>query len=262
MVRRLLVVLLAGLGLPLLLPTVHADAAPPLLGGPRTAAAGCADVTIYGLRGSAQIDQTDPPMFGFQAAGVARELGDRLEADGLSVAFEGIAYSAPPAYSTDVALVGAHSGASQLMAAMRRTIQRCPESRLVPIGYSQGAAAVHFALSALERPTLGNAGVANAAAADATAAAILIADPLRRHDDGVPVLMDLGGNAPGEGLRADAATRVPASFAGRVLSVCAVGDTVCSHVSDSTDFTVHTSAYVPESARRPITGWAAQEMGA
>jgi Cutinase len=118
--------------------------------------------------------------------------------------------------------------------------QRCPASKVVLAGYSQGAMVVHRNLQALaDGPNV--------------ASALLIADGDRLPDDNV-ITMGSVTATPGKGkgvaqdwpILAHAPAKLPLTIGSRTISVCDRGDAVCDYDSDSKQVTpaavaIHTS---------------------
>jgi Cutinase len=118
------------------------------------------------------------------------------------------------------------AGTAALRAQYASFAQRCPGSKVVLAGYSQGAMVVHRNLQALaDSPNV--------------AAALLVADGDRLPDDSVITVGSVTA-APGNGkgaaqdwpILAHAPARLPLTIGSRAISVCDRGDAVCDYDSD------------------------------
>lgn len=159
----------------------------------------------------------------------------RAAANGQTVTAEPVVYPA-----TEVPLDGGildwagfigsvDQGAGALANQYATFVQRCPGSKVVVAGYSQGAMVVHRNLAALDvSPNL--------------SAALLIADGDRRPED--PTLnLGTASLQPGERLGvaqdwpilAHAPAPLPVTVGSRTISVCEYGDPVCDYDPDSDD---------------------------
>jgi hypothetical protein len=132
------------------------------------------------------------------------------------------------------------TGAAALGAQYASFAQRCPASKVVLAGYSQGAMVVHRNLQALaDSPNL--------------AAALLIADGDRLPGDNV-ISMGTASGVPGKRLGvaqdwpilAHAPAKLPMAIGSRTISVCDYADAVCDYDPDADEVspaavTVHTS---------------------
>ncbi|MGY4708186.1 cutinase family protein [Mycolicibacterium sp. CBM1] len=231
--------------------------------GTATAASGCADYHWLGAAGSGQRDGAGLTANGGMGSVVYQsyqQLKSQLQADGLTIDAEAVQYPAAP-----VPLEGGLGGWLSFLGSVgdgtdataeqyKAFTERCPDTKVILAGYSQGAMVVHRNLYDLaDDPHL--------------AAALLIAD-----GDRLPVdtTIKLGSTAVtpsrGEGVAQDhsflASTNtspLPPTVGARTISVCDVGDPVCDYDPDAgtvtdTAIAIHT-AYTPASGG--LHGWGA-----
>ena len=211
------------------------------------AAPGCPDVHWIGAAGSGERD--DPGAYGgmgrviFQSY---RDLAQQVQRDGRTITAEAVDYPAK-AVPADGDLLGwagfmtsVDAGTATLGAQYASFAQRCPASKVVLAGYSQGAMVVHRNLQTLaDSPNV--------------AAALLVADGDRLPDDNV-FTMGSVTTTPGQGkgvaqdwpILAHAPAKLPLTIGSRTISVCDRGDAVCDYNSDSVQVTpaavaIHTS---------------------
>jgi hypothetical protein len=208
---------------------------------------GCPDVHWIGAAGSGERD--DPTAYGgmgqviFQSY---RDLAQQVQRDGRTITAEAVDYPAKavPADGDLFGWVGFMSsvdaGTAALGTQYASFAQRCPTSKVVLAGYSQGAMVVHRNLQALaDRPNV--------------AAALLVADGDRLPNDNV-ITMGSVTARPGKGkgvaqnwpILAHAPATLPLTIGSRTISVCDRGDAVCDYDSDSGKVTpaavaIHTS---------------------
>jgi hypothetical protein len=208
---------------------------------------GCPDVHWIGAAGSGERD--DPTAYGgmgrviFQSY---RDLAQQVQRDGRTITAEAVDYPAK-AVPADGDLLGwagfissVDAGTAALGAQYASFAQRCPASKVVLAGYSQGAMVVHRNLKPLaDSPNV--------------AAALLIADGDRLPDDNV-ITMGSVIATPGKGkgvaqdwpILAHAPAKLSLTIGSRTISVCDRGDAVCDYDSDSKQVTpaavaIHTS---------------------
>lgn len=208
---------------------------------------GCPDVHWIGTAGSGERD--DPTAYGgmgrviFQSY---RDLAQQVQRDGRSITAEAVDYPAK-AVPADGDLLGwagfmssVDAGTAALGTQYASFAQRCPATKVVLAGYSQGAMVVHRNLQVLaDSPNV--------------AAALLVADGDRLPDDNV-ITMGSVAATPGKGkgvaqdwpTLAHAPAKLPLTIGKRTISVCDRGDAVCDYVSDSQQVTpaavaIHTS---------------------
>lgn len=246
MLRRVaLAVLATGLGLS------------GLVVGTAAAAPGCGDYHWIGAAGSGQRDAA-----GMQANGGMgpvvfqsyQQLSTSLAASGRTITAEAVQYPAVPVPLEgglggwmdfmDSVEAGADAAADQI----ETFTERCPATKLVLAGYSQGAMVIHRNLHDLaDNPNV--------------AAALLIADGDRLPGD---TTVNMGSTAvvPGAGkgaaqehsfLASAPTDPLPVSIGSRTISVCDVGDPVCDYnpdtdsdeaMADTAGIAIHTS-YAP-----------------
>jgi predicted esterase len=158
-----------------------------------------------------------------------RDLARLLQRDGRTITAEAVEYPAV-AVPADGDLLGwggfmssVDAGAAALGAQYASFAQRCPATKVVLAGYSQGAMVVHRNLQALaDSPNV--------------AAALLIADGDRLPDDNV-ISMGSVTAVPGKGqgaaqdwpILAHAPAKLPLAIGSRTISVCDLGDAVCDY---------------------------------
>jgi cutinase len=231
--------------------------------GTAAADAGCADFHWIGAAGSGQRDGAGLIANGGMGPVVYQsyqQLKAQLSADGRTVDAEAVQYPAAP-----VPLAGGLGGWLDFLGSVgdgtdatakqyKAFTQRCPDSKVILAGYSQGAMVVHRNLYDLaDDPHL--------------AAALLIAD-----GDRLPVdtTIKLGSTAVSQGLGEGVAQEhsflastntspLPPAVGARTISVCDVGDPVCDYDSGTgkvspAAIAIHT-AYAPASAG--LHGWGA-----
>jgi len=170
--RRLAGLLALAVGLPLAAPAAHAatvastpwraSSAPLARAAVDGAAAssGCADYTIYGVRGSGEAWDERPFEQGGtlgmgNTAGPAAAIARSTIPTSTSVRLVGVRYPAAPV-STLVGNPGTfflsiRNGVTELKRLIRRSIAACPKGRIGLVGYSQGAGVVSETLRALPR---------------------------------------------------------------------------------------------------------------
>ena len=208
----------------------------------------CGDLHLIGAAGSGERDG-DPTANGGMGRVVYQSLSDLqrlLQQDGRTITAEAVEYPA-----TAVPLEGGlldwagfmgsvDEGTAALSQQYTSFVQRCPTTKVVLAGYSQGAMVVHRNLHTFaESPNL--------------AAALLIADGDRLPEDRT---LNVGSvtAVPGAGMGvaqdwpilADAPAPLPVAVGSRTISVCDLGDAVCDYDPDADEVTpaavaVHTS---------------------
>ncbi|NUT70926.1 cutinase family protein [Pseudarthrobacter sp. C4D7] len=130
----------------------------------------CADLTIIGTRGEDWLEATDVashepeiPGFGPSVSAAARKLKEQLPA-GTSVAFASVHPPLPPRDPKaplhgimgppnmfDLQVIAGVKKATELAA---KTVEDCPDTKLVILGYSQGAQILHETVSAANESVL------------------------------------------------------------------------------------------------------------
>ncbi|GAA4394750.1 hypothetical protein GCM10023147_27170 [Tsukamurella soli] len=242
--------LAALVGAPALAATVLVAPVVPGLAAAASAAPVCADYTVIGAAGSGEGGEDGG--LGPLVAGVADGFAASARAEGKTATVRAVHYPAA-AVPQDISGIGPflasiETGAADTQGDFGIVTRACPSTRVVLIGYSQGAAAVHRALQRLgDRPQI--------------AAAALIADPDRLPGDTV---ISMGSARGGQGMARAAvvAGAVPGDLPPRIgahtLSICTNGDPVCQWTGDlmSIGLNAHTSYTAgPILARlKPIAG--------
>jgi Cutinase len=209
-----------------------------LTAGVANAAPGCPDVHWIGAAGSGERDG-DPTANGGMGRVIYdsyRDLARLVERDGRTITAEAVEYPATEVPEDGGLLdwagfIGSvDTGTAALGGQYASFAQRCPTTKVVLAGYSQGAMVVHRNLHALaDSPNL--------------AAALLIADGDRIPND---TTVNIGSvtSVPGAGkgvaqdwpILAHAPTaKLPPSLGSRTISVCDLGDAVCDYDEDSED---------------------------
>jgi cutinase len=221
--------------------------------GTAVAEPGCADVHWIGAAGSGQRDAAGLISNGGMGPVLYQsyeQLGAELFSDGLTMSEEAVQYPAAP-----VPLEGGLGGWRDFLGSVDEgtdaTIEqfdafteRCPNTKVVLAGYSQGAMVIHRNLYDLaDDPRV--------------AAVLLVAD-----GDRLPVDTTIGMGstaiAPGAGkgvaqehsfLASTNTAMLPPAIGSRTVSVCDIGDPVCDYDPDTTelsaaDLAIHT-AYAP-----------------
>lgn len=184
----------------------------------------CADVAIIGIRGSGQTP-TQNEGFGPEVAAVRDSLKQSLGAD-RSVRQVQIDYESMPVYAgvflnvdgalnvSNMYLDSIGTGTAALEPVIDDSIARCPNERLVIIGYSQGALVAHMVTSLY------------GSRADKFAGVVLIADPGRNSEQ----LYHLGTATPGLGLTGwtgELGAPSLEALAPSVTTICDTNDIVC-----------------------------------
>jgi len=225
--------------------TVHADP-------------GCPDVHWIGAAGSGErVDPTADAGMGRVVLQSYRDLARYLEQDGRTITAEAVEYPAI-AVPADGDLLGwagfirsVDTGAAALGVQYSSFAQRCPGTKVVLAGYSQGAMVVHRNLQALaESPNL--------------ASALLIADGDRLPND---TTINLGSvsavRGAGKGVAQDwpilahaPTAPLPPALGARTVSVCDLGDAVCDYDPDAESVSPAAVAIHTSYARSSSGGYA------
>ena len=218
-----------------------------LTAGAAHADPGCPDVHWIGAAGSGErVDPTADGGMGRVVYQSLRDLAQPLQRDGRTITAEAVDYPAV-AVPADGDLLGwagfmnsVDAGTAALGAQYASFAQRCPATKVVLAGYSQGAMVVHRNLQALaDNPNV--------------AAALLIADGDRLPGDNVFSMGSVTA-APDKGkgvaqdwpILAHAPAKLPLAIGSRTISVCDLGDAVCDYDSNAGQVTpaavaIHTS---------------------
>jgi Cutinase len=215
----------------------------------------CPDVHWMGAAGSGErdFDPVDDPGYDPTAHnGMGpvvyqsyRALERQLQQDGRTITAEAVEYPAKkvpddPGVLDWADFIGSVDvGKAALEGQYAAFTQRCPNTKVVLAGYSQGAMVVHRNLHAL-------AGTPN------LAAALLIADGDRIPDDNTVKIGSatsdpeaVGGAAQDWPILAHAPTeKLPANLGTRTISVCDAGDVVCDYDPDAEEETTATAVAI------------------
>ncbi|MGV0834101.1 cutinase family protein [Mycolicibacterium thermoresistibile] len=203
-----------------------------LASGTATAAPDCPDVHWIGAAGSGERDGdlTADAGMGRTVYQSFREFQQRAHDDGRTVTAEAVEYPAVPVPGEGEVLAwggflgSVRTGAEALGTQYASFVQRCPDTKVVLAGYSQGAMVVHRNLHGL-------------AASPNFAGALLVADGDRLPGD---TTVDMGTAAAvsrtSMGVAQDwpilagpPTTPLPPAVGARTISVCDVGDPVCDY---------------------------------
>ncbi|MGD8194586.1 cell wall-binding repeat-containing protein [Herbiconiux sp. P18] len=184
----------------------------------------CADVVVVGIRGSGQTaDQNEG--FGAEAAAVRDavrvSIGDDRRVRQVQVDYQSLPVGAAAFLDVDLSagevsnlyLDSIASGVEYLEPVIDDSVQRCPDEKVVLIGYSQGALVAHR-VAALYPDSSKFAGI------------VLVADPARTTAS----LTSLGNAPAGNGLTGwagDLSSLPLDDVAPAVVSVCNADDLVC-----------------------------------
>jgi hypothetical protein len=196
----------------------------------------CPDVHFIGAAGSgertpAEVSQNDG--MGEVVYQSLSELSAQVQQDGRTMTAEAVEYPAVAAPGEDggvgewLGFIGSvDAGAAALGKQYEGFVQRCPASKVVLAGYSQGAMVVHRNLHALE-------------ASPNLAAVLLVADGDRLPED--PTLnLGTASGIPERGkgaaqdwpILAHAPAPLSPAIGARTISVCDLGDAVCDYNPD------------------------------
>jgi hypothetical protein len=208
-----------------------------LLAATASADPGCPDVHWIGAAGSGErgAEATSNGGMGrvvFQSFNAMKEL---VERDGRTITAEAVEYPATPVPADGGLLDWADfmgsvdAGAAALGGQYASFAARCPSTKVVLAGYSQGAMVVHRNLHAL-------------AASPNLAASLLIADGDRLPVDST-INIGSAASVPGAGkgvaqdwpILAHAPAALPVALGSKTISVCDRGDAVCDYDEESED---------------------------
>ncbi len=233
------------------------------------ATAECAPVLVLGARGSGEPSAGTAADggsgLGRQTYAAALTLKHRLA--GVDVVVEAVPY--PAASMTVLAadpgtyFAGLENGVAWTRARIGESVARCPDQRVVLIGYSQGAMVMHRAIQDL-------VAAGDTAALSRLDGAVLLADGDRAARDGV---RRWGTAKHGVGLARQLpalsgarSTPIPRDVAQRVHSVCDRGDSVCDATGASGPSAgggdVHTTHYLGSKPVRRAVGAVAARVQA
>lgn len=205
-----------------------APLAPAFVAAPAAAAPTCADYTFIGVAGSGEGREAGG--LGTTVNAAAQAFAARVRAADKTVAIRPIHYPAAPV-PTGLDKLGGflasiNTGAANTQGDVGIVTKACPSTKIVLVGFSQGASAVHRALQRLgdTKQIVG---------------AALIADPDRIPNDTTRYL----GSAPRSQGMAQASAMIsganpapiPARVGGRTITVCTAGDPVCHWTGNLAD---------------------------
>jgi hypothetical protein len=217
----------------------------------------CPDVHWIGAAGSGErVDPTADGGMGRVVHQSLQEMSAELQRDGRTLTAEAVEYPAVAVPEEDggvgewLGFMGSvDAGAATLGKQYEAFVQRCPTSKVVLAGYSQGAMVVHRNLHALEgSPNL--------------AAALLVADGDRLPED--PTLnLGTASGVPerGKGVAQDwpilahAPSALSPSMGARTISVCDLGDAVCDYDPEAEEVTARAVAIHTSYARTAGLDW-------
>jgi Cutinase len=207
-----------------------------LTAGTAHAEAACPDVHWIGAAGSGEREVADLTAYSGMGRPVYQSLRDLqrlLQQDGRTITAEAVEYPAKDVPEDGGLLDWANymssvdAGTAALGAQYASFTERCPASKVVLAGYSQGAMVVHRNLNALaQSPNL--------------AAALLIADGDRLPDDttiSMGSMTAVSGKGKGAAqdwpILAHTPGKLPVGIGSRTISVCDRGDAVCDYDPDA-----------------------------
>lgn len=210
--------------------------------GTASAQAACPDVHWIGAAGSGErtpVEVAQNDGMGRVVYQSLQELSSQVAQDGRTMTAEAVQYPAVEAPGEDggagewLGFIGSvDAGAAALGKQYEGFVQRCPASKVVLAGYSQGAMVVHRNLHALE-------------ASPNLAAVLLVADGDRLPED--PTLnLGTASGIPERGkgaaqdwpILAHAPSPLTPAMGARTISVCDLGDAVCDYNPDDDDSSV------------------------
>jgi cutinase len=223
--------------------------------GTAAAAPGCGDFHWIGAAGSGQRDGAGLTTNGGMGAVVFQsyqQLQAELAASGRTITAEAVQYPAAPV-PLDGGIGGwrgfmnsVEDGTDATAKQFEAFTERCPDTKVVLAGYSQGAMVIHRNLEDLaDDPHV--------------AAALLIADGDRLPAD---TTFNMGSTAivPGAGkgvaqehsfLASAPTSKLPPESGARTVSVCDVGDPVCDYDPDTTTDTLSPAAVAIHTSYAP-----------
>jgi hypothetical protein len=170
---------------------------------------------VLGLRGSDQaLDQNFGS--GQEILRTVRAMSAELHRKSdTTVRLEGIPYRAESAASAAIYQANIDDGVRRTRTRLAQLAERCPDSRIALVGFSQGAQAVH-----------GLAIDLSAAELSRVALVAMIADPRRNPDDAIASWI-YGKAATGPG-KLGAGTPLPKALRSKAITFCAAGDEICN----------------------------------
>lgn len=169
----------------------------------------------------------------------------------------------------DSFMASAATGADMLRIDMVNLQIKCPDTKIVLIGYSQGAMAVHKALLAIGHTDLTNQ----------IAAVLLVSDPLRINSDTLPLnylprdnpleftdfsFLEKNSLGAGIGMVGEFGNvKFNDRLKGKIVQICDLSDIVCNAspaLAWGEGFSTHTSAYSNKSHYEFPADWAVQRL--
>ncbi|MBJ7336916.1 cutinase family protein [Mycolicibacterium sp.] len=198
---------------------------------PNASTPGCSDVEVVFARG------TGEPV---GVGGVGQAFVDSLRSKVGNRSVDVYAVQYPATVDFPRAVDGINDAAAHIQA----TAARCPNTKIVLGGFSQGAAVAGFVTSDVVPPGAADSGVTGpmpAAVADHVAAVTLFGKPSARF----------------MGFVGEPSIAIGPLYAGKTLDSCVPGDPICS---DGGDFGLH-NAYIPDGLVDQAATYAAGKLG-
>lgn len=175
---------------------------------------GCADLVVLGLRGAGQ-DAGKNQGSGQEILASVRAMSADLHRESdTTVRLEGVPYRAEIAPTSAFHRANIEDGVKRTRDRIAELAERCPDSRVALVGFSQGAHVVHEL--AAQPPALG----------EQVTLIALIADPLRNPADSI-ASWTYGEAAPGPG-KFGAGPALDSALDGRAITFCTTGDEICN----------------------------------
>lgn len=196
------------------------DPAPPSEPTSRTPApvlvtTGCADLVVLGLRGAGQ-DGDKNHGSGQEILASVRAMSAELQRKSdTTVRLEGIPYRAEFAPTSEFHRGNIDDGMTRTEARVAELAERCPDSRIALVGFSQGAQVVHELVADLP-----------AASTKRIVLVAMIADPIRDPADSI-ASWTYGKAAPGPG-KFGAGPAVGSALRDSAITFCTAGDEICN----------------------------------
>lgn len=176
---------------------------------------GCADLVVLGLRGAGQ-DADKNHGSGQEILASVRAMATDLHRESdTTVRLEGIPYRAEIAPTSAFHRGNIEDGMRRTRTRIAELAQRCPDTRIAVVGFSQGAQVVHELAAALP-----------ATAVKQVVLVAMIADPIRNPTDSI-ASWSYGKKAPGPG-KFGAGPALGTTLEGRAITLCATGDEICN----------------------------------
>lgn len=176
---------------------------------------GCADLVVLGLRGAGQSADHNFGAGQEILASVRAMSGDLHQDTDTTVRLEGVPYRAEIAPTSAFHRGNIDDGLNRTRARIAELDERCPDTRIALVGFSQGAQVVHELADDLP-----------AALAEPVVLIAMIADPIRNPADSI-ASWTYGKAAPGPGKFGAGPTVSPA-LRDRTITLCTAGDEICN----------------------------------